>query len=581
MLVLAALAVLSAGTAAPAAASGVTFAISDDAAQRAYPSELASAHGVGIGAARAYVGWSDVAPHRPAHPRNPSDPAYDWAQTDADMARYGAAGLAVWIAFWHTPAWASGSSDPAVWPTDPEDLEDFAYAVATRYPQVSVFMDWNEPNLKAYAKPNTIAAYEPMARAVNAGVKAAHPGAEVIAGNLGMYRDNGRDPVAWATALRADGVPMDALGIHPYPEVAKPLADRSPRLRIDLFDVPALARIAGVPVAVTEFGWSSLLAGAQDQAAWTAQAIDVARCTPGLSQFVFWGYHDHPVPAGETPDPWTTYGWLDAAGDPKPVYASASAALAGTLDCTAIGAAAGAPPGWPDSNTIPPTNRPPVCVDQAVSSLDDAGVSTDVACSDPDGDPLRYAVSTAPIAGALTQSGSVFTYLPATGFAGIDSFVVSVGDGVDTTPVSVTLAVSAPVAAPVVPALPAPLAAVAPALQPPLALPPATTVRAASVEGSASIGTRAITIRLGCPAAAASCSGRVRLSAVLAGSRRSLGTRPVTLAAGIRATFRVSLPQAARAALRRRAGSTVALTVRLSTTGAPTVSRVVRVRVPR
>ena len=30
-------------------------------------------------------------------------------------------------------------------------------------------MDWNEPNLKAYAKPNTIAAYEPMARAVYAG----------------------------------------------------------------------------------------------------------------------------------------------------------------------------------------------------------------------------------------------------------------------------------------------------------------------------------------------------------------------------------------------------------------------------
>ena len=250
--------------------NAVTFAISDDAAQRAFPAELTSARGIGIGAARAYVGWADVATRRPARPRDPSDPAYSWAQTDADMARYAAAGLAIWIAFWRTPAWASGSSDVAVWPQKASDLGDFAFAVAKRYPQVKVFMDWNEPNLKTYAKPNTIAAYEPMARAVYAGVKAASPNAEVIAGNLGKYRDNGRDPVLWATTLRADRVPMDAFGIHPYPDDAKPLSARAPRSRIDLFDVPALARIVGVPVAVTEFGWSSLLAGADNQATWTA-----------------------------------------------------------------------------------------------------------------------------------------------------------------------------------------------------------------------------------------------------------------------------------------------------------------------
>ena len=90
--------------------SPITFAIADDAAQRAFPSELTSAHDVGIGAARAYVGWADIATSRPAKPRDPADPAYDWSQTDADMARYGAAGLAVWIAFWQTPAWASGST---------------------------------------------------------------------------------------------------------------------------------------------------------------------------------------------------------------------------------------------------------------------------------------------------------------------------------------------------------------------------------------------------------------------------------------------------------------------------------------
>src|SRR3954471_2229122 len=113
---------LGAGPTAHAATapSPVTFAISDDAAQRAFPSELTSARGIGISAARAYVGWANVATRRPAQPRNPADSAYNWSLPDADMARYAAAGMQVWIALWATPAWASGSTDTAVWPAEGE-----------------------------------------------------------------------------------------------------------------------------------------------------------------------------------------------------------------------------------------------------------------------------------------------------------------------------------------------------------------------------------------------------------------------------------------------------------------------------
>ena len=89
------------------------------------------------------------------------------------------------------------------------------------------------------------------------------------------------------------------------------------------------------------------------QAAWTAQAIQVARCTPGLAGFVFWGFHDHPVPAGITPDPWVRFGWLDATGQPKPVFQAAFDALRAPLDCTAVAQAANAPAGWPLTSTIP------------------------------------------------------------------------------------------------------------------------------------------------------------------------------------------------------------------------------------
>ena len=208
-----------------------------------------------------------------------------------------------------------------------------------------LFYDWNEPNVRMFAEPNTVEAYEPMARAVYAGVHEADPAAQVVAGNLARYRDAGRDPAAWAARLHADGVPMDFFGVHPYPLRRAPLAVRDPANRIDLLDVPALARLAGVPVIVSEFGWSSDDAGPEHQADWTAQAIEVARCTPGLAGFVFWGFHDHPVPLGVTPDPWVRFGWLDAAGQPKPVYLAAFDALRAPLDCAAVAREAGAPGG--------------------------------------------------------------------------------------------------------------------------------------------------------------------------------------------------------------------------------------------
>ena len=67
---------------------GVPFAISDDAAQRAFPSELLVARAAGLSAARVYVDWSAIALRRPASPRDPRDRAYDWVALDADMARY-------------------------------------------------------------------------------------------------------------------------------------------------------------------------------------------------------------------------------------------------------------------------------------------------------------------------------------------------------------------------------------------------------------------------------------------------------------------------------------------------------------
>ena len=159
----------------------------------------------------------------------PRDPAYDWASLDADVARSGHAGLAVQLAFWHVPAWANGGAAANAWPLDAADLGDFAYAVARRYPQVRLFYDWNEPNVRMFAEPNTVEAYEPMARAVYAGVHEANPEAQVVAGNLARYRDAGRDPAAWAARLHADGGADGLLRRAPVPAAAGTARRARPR----------------------------------------------------------------------------------------------------------------------------------------------------------------------------------------------------------------------------------------------------------------------------------------------------------------------------------------------------------------
>ncbi len=304
---------------------GVPFAISDDAAQRAFPSELLVARAAGMSAARVYVDWSAIALQRPASPRDPADPAYDWKALDADIARYGRSGLEpadrvlarAGLGQRRRGAERLAAERRPIWATSPTRSR-----AAT--PQVRLFYDWNEPNVRMFAEPNTVEAYEPMARAVYDAVHAANPAAQVAAGNLARYRDAGRDPAAWAARLRADGVPMDLFGVHPYPLRRAPLAVRDPAHRIDLLDVPALARLAGVPVIVSEFGWSSDDAGLDGQAAWTAQAIELARCTPGLAGFVFWGFHDHPVPLGVARRP---VGALRLAGRRRAAQARAHVGL--------------------------------------------------------------------------------------------------------------------------------------------------------------------------------------------------------------------------------------------------------------
>lgn len=114
------------------------------------------------------------------------------------------------------------------------------------------------------------------------------------------------------------------------------------------------------------------------------------------------------------------------------------------------------------------TNSPPICATPLTASVttgSSLALTPDLACSDPDGDPLTFSLVKAPSHGALSAASpsGPFAYTPDAGFLGTDTIEFQAQDGREASNVA-TLTIT--VAAPAVPQSP-------PASPPPAGLPPA------------------------------------------------------------------------------------------------------------
>ncbi len=91
--------------------------------------------------------WAAIAPTKPAHPRNPADPAYHWPADVDQLVQAGRAnGFSVSAIIGTSPPWANGGK-PSQWaPTNPKDYADFAYAAAKHFSTVRRWMIWGEPS---------------------------------------------------------------------------------------------------------------------------------------------------------------------------------------------------------------------------------------------------------------------------------------------------------------------------------------------------------------------------------------------------------------------------------------------------
>ncbi|MBA2522099.1 MAG: cellulase family glycosylhydrolase [Solirubrobacterales bacterium] len=159
--------------------------------------------------------WSIVAPNKPAAPRDPADPAYDWTKIDTAISGAEANGFDVELTVTSAPPWAEGPNRPSdfekfpagSWRPDPAAFADFAHAVAMRYsgkfstggktlPAIEYFEAWNEPNLSTYITPQwegkTNVAADIYAKLLNAfytEVKQVNPDAKIISGGTAPYGD--------------------------------------------------------------------------------------------------------------------------------------------------------------------------------------------------------------------------------------------------------------------------------------------------------------------------------------------------------------------------------------------------------
>ncbi len=190
-----------------------------------------------------YVDWAAIAPQRPAHPRDPRDPAYDWAALDADVARYGRSGLDLQLAFWHVPSWANGGAAPNAWPLDRPGPGRLRLRDRSPLPAGDVCSTTGtSPTCACSPCPTRRGLRADGARRVR-GRPRGQPGRAGRGRQPRALPRRGTRPARWAARLRADAVPMDFFGVHPYPLRRAPLAVRDPENRIDLLDVPALARL--------------------------------------------------------------------------------------------------------------------------------------------------------------------------------------------------------------------------------------------------------------------------------------------------------------------------------------------------
>jgi len=318
-----------------------------------------------VGVVRANLYWGGphaVAKRRPAKPMDPDDPAYDWGPYDRAVFYSIQSRARVMFTIYATPSWANGGGSTNKAPTNPLDLQRFAYAAAKRYsgtfkapdgriiPPVRLWMAWNEPNAPAFLSPQYVRKngkwviqsavnYVKICNAVYTGIHSTLLGSEKVACGATSPRGNNNptgirpsvSPLAFMRALKTDGLKkFDVYAHHPYYQTPSDTPASKPKVatavtlgNINVL-IAELTRLWGKKrLWITEYGYQTYptdrIFGVTyaKQALYLKQAFAIARANPRIDMMIWFLLRDEP----RIGDGWQS-GLLSASGAKKPAFAA-------------------------------------------------------------------------------------------------------------------------------------------------------------------------------------------------------------------------------------------------------------------
>jgi polysaccharide biosynthesis protein PslG len=274
------------------------------------------------GGVRLYLYWNEVQSTRDR---------WDWSVSDLLLAQAQALGLAVvgglgygvpWAST--APWWVFGAAARSHYPpSDYGAWANYVRAAVARYPQVTHWEIWNEPDTRGYWN-GTAAQYARLLAVAAAAVHDVNPAATVIFGGLAMGGSSSNlQPNFFAQVLDDPTYPgvasFDVAAVHLYGSNAE-AKRRMDYVRGQLSRVGLPAR----PIWVTETGASSDPAqqpdvryqGLAGQADWLAMALPAILDQLGAERVFWYTLWDDPTGGAA----YASHGLVDGGLAPKPAY---------------------------------------------------------------------------------------------------------------------------------------------------------------------------------------------------------------------------------------------------------------------
>jgi hypothetical protein len=255
-------------------------------------------------------------------PVNTTPANYNWAALDASLQNGRNAGMHIILTLSNNPAWAAARYNGPV--TNTADLQQFIGAAVARYPDVTYWEIYNEPDDPIRFGADTTV-YANMLQALYPVIKAANSNAQVVFGGLALDffpEDGGNFNKTFLQQVLAacSGPCFDLANFHYYPVFRKrwepygrDIIGKANYVR------QVLAQYNYVrPVINTETGWPEVLGGAEIMARWVPKTF-VRTQAAGLPFAIWYSLVD-----ADASNP----GLLDSTMTPRPAYYAFSAMTA-------------------------------------------------------------------------------------------------------------------------------------------------------------------------------------------------------------------------------------------------------------